>query len=133
MYFMNFQFIGPDSAPTRPPQASPGSARTGRMKRLFGTTRPTSTVIYRAQGSESEEWATPQHLVDLSGENVPALDADELASCADERRYEDAVAEDYEIGDQAGVDGTRSLFVKGQKLESWDYATVQAAVVAAQP
>ena len=63
---------------------------------------------------------------------MPALDADELASCIDERRFEDAVAADYELGQQAGVDGTPSLFVNGQKLESWGFEAVQAAVAVAR-
>ena len=91
------------------------------------------TYVYRAQGPESEAWATPELLVDLAREYVPALDADELASCIDERRFEDAVAADYELGQQAGVDATPTVFVNGQKLESWGFEAVQAAVAAAQP
>lgn len=126
MYFMNFQFIGPDST-------TAGIAGECAYRQDEAAFWDYKTYIYRAQGPESGEWATPELLVDLAREYVPALDADELASCIDERRYEDAVAVDREIGNQAGVDGTPSLFVDGQKLESWDYATVQAAVKAAQP
>jgi protein-disulfide isomerase len=126
MYFMNFQFIGPDST-------TAGIAGECAYRQDEAAFWDYKTYIYRAQGPESEEWATPELLVDLAREYVPALDADALAQCIDERRYEDAVAADREIGDQAGVDGTPSLFVNGQKLESWDYATVQAAVEAAQP
>jgi Protein-disulfide isomerase len=126
MYFMNFQFIGPDST-------TAGIAGECAYRQDEAAFWDYKTYIYRAQGPESEEWATPQLLVDLARENVPALDADELANCIDERRHEDTVVEDYEIGQQAGVSGTPSLFVNGQKLESWDYATVQAAVAATQP
>ena len=126
MYFMNFQFIGPDST-------TAGIAGECAYRQDEAAFWDYKTYLYRSQGPESEEWATPELLVNLAREYVPALDADALAQCIDERRYEDAVATDYEIGQQAGVNATPTLFVNGQKLESWDYATVQSAVETAQP
>lgn len=126
MVFMNYQFLGPDST-------TAGIAGECAYRQDEAAFWDYKTYIYRAQGPESEEWATPELLVDLAREYVPALDADALASCIDERRHEDAVAADYELGQQAGVDATPTVFVNGQKLESWGFEAVQAAVAAAQP
>ncbi len=126
LYFMNYQFLGPDSTTA----GIAGECALAQDEAAFWNYK---TYVYRAQGPESEAWATPELLVDLAREYVPALDADELASCIDERRFEDAVAADYELGQQAGVDATPTLFVNGQKLESWGFEAVEAAVAAAQP
>ena len=124
LHFMNFQFIGPDSTTA----GIAGECAYSQNPAAFWTYK---AYIYRSQGPESETWATPDHLVNLARENVPALDADALAACIEERRFENAVAADYELGQRAGVDATPTLFVNGQKLESWDYATVEAAVTEA--
>lgn len=126
LHFMNFQFIGPDST-------TAGIAGECAYRQDEPAFWEYKTYLYRSQGSESEEWATPELLVDIAREYVPALNADELASCIAERRYEAEVVADRELGQQAGVDATPTVFVNGQKLESWDYATVEAAVAAAQP
>lgn len=126
LYFMNYQFLGPDSTTA----GIAGECALAQDEAAFWDYK---TYVYRAQGPESEAWATPELLVDLAREYVPALDADELAGCIDERRFEDAVAADYELGQQAGVDATPTVFVNGQKLESWGFEAVQAAVAAAQP
>ena len=126
MSFINFQFIGPSS--TRAGIA--GECAYQQDEAAFWDYK---TYIYRAQGPESEDWATPELLVELAREYVPALDADALAQCIDEGSFEDAVAADYELGQQAGVAATPTVFVNGQKLESWGFEAVEAAVAAAQP
>lgn len=76
MYFMNYQFIGPDSTTV-------GIAGECAYRQDEAAFWEYKTYTYRSQGPESDEWATPQLLADIARENVPALDADELASCLD--------------------------------------------------
>ena len=89
------------------------NAPSGKTKPLFGITRPTSTARRGLRAT-----STPQLLVDIARDNVTALEADELATCIDERRFEDAVVADREIGEQANVDAILTLFANAQKLES---------------
>ena len=126
MYFYNYQFIGPDSV-------TAGIAGECAFRQDEAAFWDYKTYIYRAQGEESETWATPEVLVNLARENVPELDPAALSACIQERRHEDAVTADREAGQAAMVDATPTIFVNDNKLESWDYASVQTAIEAALP
>ena len=125
MYFVNFQFIGPSS--TRAGIA--GECAYQQNEAAFWDYK---TYLYRSQGPEREDWATPRLLVDVARDYVPELDPEALATCIEERRYEDEVRQDADIARAAGVGGTPTLFVNGEQLESWDFRSVRAAVEAAR-
>jgi protein-disulfide isomerase len=97
------------------------------------------TILYRSQGDESTNWATPERLVEIAKEFVPDLDAEALKTCIDEKRFADRVQKDRDMGITAGVQGTPSIFINGQKLESnarsYDeyYEQLKAALNAALP
>ena len=86
------------------------------------------TILYRSQESEGRAWATPSKLEDLAQTYVPELDSSELRACIDEERYLDEVNADKEMGVVAGVQGTPTLFVNGQRLVDYLPQTVQAAI-----
>ena len=125
IYFLNYPFIGPDSAVA----ATAGECVYEQNEAAFWDYKK---FVFRAQGPESEAWATPAFLTDIARNNLPAIDADALQSCTEDETYAERVAQEREMGNAAGVQGTPSVFVNGERLENFQFATVQAAVEAAQ-
>jgi len=125
VYFLNFPFIGPDSTTA----AIAGECVYEQDPAAFWDYK---TFVFRAQGPESEEWATPAFLADIARNNLPGIDADALQSCIEDETYAERVAAEREMGDAAGVQGTPSVYVNGELLESFEFATIQAAVENAQ-
>jgi protein-disulfide isomerase len=75
------------------------------------------TIVYRSQQDERTNWATPEKMVELAKTYVPDINADELKTCLEEKRYADDIQKDRDMGETAGVQGTPSLFVNGKKVE----------------
>lgn len=125
MYFINFQFLGPDSV-------TAGIAGECAYRQDEAAFWEYKTVIYRAQGPENETWATPSRLVELAS-FLGDLDTDALRTCIEERRYEEEVERDSELARQAGATGTPTIVVNGEILSSWSFDAIRSAVDAAQP
>ncbi len=124
LVFVNFPFLGPDSTTA----AIAAECAYHQNEAAFWEYK---TILYRAQGDEREQWATPARLEELA-QNVGDLDAAALHTCIDEQRYADDVTSDLEMGQAIGVNSTPSLFVNGTKLEAAnDYEAVKAAIDAA--
>ena len=124
LVFVNFPFIGPDSTTA----AVAGECAYRQNEAAFWEYK---TVLYRAQGAERAEWATPARLEELA-QNVGDLDAAELRTCIDEQRYAAEVTSDLDMAQAVGVNSTPSLFVNGTKLENAnDYEAVKEAIDAA--
>ena len=122
--FINYQFLGPDSTTA----GIAGECVYQQSEELFWEYK---TIVFRAQGPESQQWATPQRLVQLAREYVPDIDADQLAECLDERRYEDEVLQDRRTAEAAGATGTPTVFVDGEKLSDWSFPAIERAVTQA--
>jgi len=121
LYFFNFPFIGPDSTTA----AVAGECAYQQNEAAFWEYK---TILFRAQGPESQQWATPARLEELAN-NLGDLDAAALRECTEEDRYADLVASERRLGEDAGVTGTPSLYIDGVKLENAnDYSAVQTAI-----
>lgn len=121
LYFFNFPFLGPDSTTA----ALAGECAYHQNEAAFWDYK---TIIFRVQGSESQEWASPSRLEDLAS-NLGDLDAADLRTCVDEERHADEVSADRQLGVDVGVTGTPGLFLNGQKLENANnYDAVKAAI-----
>ncbi len=125
VYFLNYPFLGPDSTTA----AIAGECVYNQDPEAFWDYK---TFVFRSQGPESEEWATPAFLADIARNNLPGIDADALQSCIAGGTYTEQVASERSMGDAAGVQGTPSVFVDGQRLENFEFAAIQLAVEEAQ-
>lgn len=121
LYFINFQFIAPDSV-------TAGIAAECAYRQDARAFWDYKTYIYRSQGPQSEVWATPQRLVAIAREYVPALDAAELEACILERRHEDLVLRDRQIAQAAGINSTPTVVVDGEQVPSPTFEAVSAAI-----
>ncbi|GAA5514823.1 disulfide bond formation protein D [Deinococcus carri] len=87
-------------------------------------------ILFRAQGSESEVWATKNRLKDLAG-SVEGLDQAKFATCLDNDETVAAVDADEKQAQDADVGGTPSIYVNGKLVDSYDATSVSAAIDAA--
>ncbi|MFC4453248.1 DsbA family protein [Deinococcus sonorensis] len=121
LYRINFPFIGPDST------TAAEAAECAYDQKGNDGYNQLSTLIFRAQGEETEQWATKDRLVTLAG-YVDGLDADKLRSCLDSEATKDRVAADTAQANKAGVTGTPSVFVNGVLVSNYSADSVSAAI-----
>lgn len=119
--FVNFHFIGPDSTTA----ALASECAYAQNPSAFWEYK---TVVYRAQGPESQQWATPARLEELAS-NVGDLDAAALRECIDAKTYQAEVDADNEMARGAGIQSTPTLLVDGSAVASaLNYDTVKTAI-----
>lgn len=87
-------------------------------------------IIFRAQGPEDQVWATKSRLKELAG-SVEGIDQARFNTCLDGDETAAAVDADERQAREAGVGGTPSIYVNGRLLQSYDAASVGAAIDAA--
>lgn len=85
-------------------------------------------AIYDNQGDESEDWATPEFLAKFVKENVPKVDIEQLKKNIEEQTYLEQIKSDKQKGVEAGVQGTPTIFVNGEKVARADYASIKEAI-----
>lgn len=121
-HFMNFSFIGPDSNTA----ALAGQAIFHQNNDAYWKFYD---AIYKNQGNEKVQWATPEFLVELAKkENLP-IDYDKLLKDITTKKYQDEVDAHNAFARNNQVTSTPTLFINGQKLDnSMDYNAVKAAI-----
>lgn len=120
-YFMNYQFLAADSITA----GIGGECVYHQNEAAFWNYYNT---LYANQGPESQQWATLDRLVELARLDVPGIDLPELRRCIDEKRYLSDVQADRTAGTNAGVRGTPTLFVNGQKVSNFSFPTLKTAI-----
>ncbi len=124
-YFINFPFIGPDSTTA----AIASECVYEQSEDSFWEYK---TVLFRSQQDESKIWATPEFLTKLAQEYVPDVDTVKMRTCIDEKRYSKDVQNDLDMGRNAGVQGTPSVYVDGDLIQnSNNYELISKAIEAA--
>ncbi|MFD1906330.1 DsbA family protein [Paenibacillus rhizoplanae] len=128
-YFVNLAFIAQDSRTASLAALSVYHQNQEAFWKYFD-------AIYANQGNEDKEWATPDFMVSLAKQLELPVDYDLLRKDIDGRTYEKELDRDIQLGTDAGVTNTPSLFVNGIKvkepfnMEAID-AQIQAATAAA--
>ena len=121
LYFFNYPILGPESRTA----ALAAECAYEQNEAAFWDYK---TILFRAQGGESQAWATPSRLEELA-DNLGELDAGALRQCTDDAARAGAVDDDSRIGRAAGVSGTPSLFIDGEAVENAnDYGAVKALI-----
>ena len=124
LYFINFSLVqnfGIDSETA----AIAGECVYEQNNDAFWLFEP---ALMRAQGQIRYSAAD---LSDLAKQVAPDLDAANLKTCIEERRYKDRVDAERSMGISVGVNGTPSVFVNGKKLETPSFESIKAAIEAA--
>lgn len=85
-------------------------------------------ALYNNQKSERQDWATQDFLMNLAREKTEGLDYEQLQSCVSNRETINKVQQDRNIGKNAGVTGTPSIYVNGNYIQNWKYTSLRAAI-----
>lgn len=120
-YFINYQFIGPDST-------TAGVAGECILRQDEDAFWQYHDAMYRNQGPESQVWATPDFILSLVRNNVDGVNTTELEQCIADGAYRNAVDQDFRIGNSVGVTGTPTLFVDGQRVRDLSYGSISRAI-----
>ena len=122
LHFMNFPFLGPDSTTA----ALAAQSVFHQSNEAFWKF---NDALYKKQGNESVQWATPEFLTNLIRSDGIAVDANKVLEDINKKTYASEVDEHYSKGHAAGVTGTPSIFINGVKFSnSLDYGSIKAAI-----
>lgn len=125
-YFINYAFLDQNFAgDTSTRAAVAGECVVNQDEEQFWNFHK---AVYDNQGPERQDWATKDFLMDLARENTEGLDYEELNACISNRETIDKVQKDRSIGRNAGVTGTPSVYVNGDKIQNWQYNSLRAAI-----
>lgn len=129
LYKINFPFLGERVAINDSVLAAEAAEcaydQTGNAG-YFGM----STLIFRAQGDETQVWATKAKLEELAG-SVDGLDLAKFKTCLDTDATKARVEADKKQATDAGVNATPSIFVNGVLATDFSAATIGKAIDAA--
>ena len=89
-----------------------------------------STILFRAQGPEDQIWASRDKLVELAG-SAEGVDPTKLGQCLDANTTKARVDADKKQGDDAGVNGTPSVYVNGVLVANFSADEIGKAIDAA--
>ena len=121
MYKLNFPFIGPDST------TAAEAAECAYQQKGDAGYNSFATLLFRAQGNEQTQWATPAKMEELAG-YVDGIDAAKFKTCVDTEATKSQVDADNAQATKAGVNATPSVFVNGVLAGDYSVATVSAAI-----
>ncbi|MCR8632647.1 MULTISPECIES: DsbA family protein [Paenibacillus] len=121
-HFMNFTIIGPDSNTAALAGQSVFHQNNDAYWKFYD-------ALYKNQGDEKVQWATPQFLVDLAKkENLP-IDYDKLMLDITSKKYQNEVDAHNAFARKNQVNSTPTLFINGKKFDnSMDYNAIKAAI-----
>lgn len=106
--FMHYPFIGDDSF------------TAAYASEVISTNYPDAfwkfhEEVYAQQQDERLIWATPEKLAEIAAATVPSLDTEAFKKQLTDKQYNQQVNQDKNIGDNAGVQGTPSVYVNGKQ------------------
>ncbi|MBY6293980.1 thioredoxin domain-containing protein [Nanohaloarchaea archaeon H01] len=121
-YWMNYAFLGQDS--TEAAVAGECVHNQANTSQYWDFHK----AVYANQGSENSGWVTTDRMVEIARSNTEGLDYDSLRQCINNQETISEVQSDRSQGSSAGVTGTPSVYVNGEKLPRTNYASIQAAI-----
>jgi len=120
-YFINYQFIGPDSTTA----GIAGECVFNQNEDAFWQFHD---AMYANQGPESQMWATPEFILNQVRQSVDDVNEADLEQCIAQGTYRSAVEKDFQIGNASGVRGTPSVYVNGQKISDLSFPAISNAI-----
>lgn len=111
MYFINYQFLGPDSLLA-------GTAGEIIYKQNPDAFWQFHKAMYEHQPPKDTIWATQDYLVDFVEENVDGIDVEQFAKDLKEFKYFEEVKVDYEDAKHLSVESTPTIHIDGEKIDS---------------
>jgi protein-disulfide isomerase len=120
--FTNTQIIGPDSL-------TASEASEAVYKQNPEAFWKFHDAMYKNQGDETKQWATPAFLVDLIKKHVPEVNAEQIATDLEKKTFQKQAKEDNAKFDATGITGVPAVFVNGKYIENGlNYSDIKAAI-----
>lgn len=120
--FFNNPIIGPDSTTA----GAAGLAVYHQNEQAFWTFYE---ALYKNQGEESKQWATPAFLLDLAKKEKLQVNLDQLQADLKAGTYEKAVQKEYEFAKNAGITQTPTIFINGKEVSNpFDYNEIKSMI-----
>ncbi len=126
LVFINFPFLAPDSTTA----AVAGECVYRQDADKFWDFHH---ALYRAQGPESERWATPDRLMQIARSSTTGLDYGALRTCITQQQTMDAVRRDRALAESFSVSATPAVYVDGQPVDDWRIGNLGDAIDRAAP
>jgi protein-disulfide isomerase len=121
-YFMNLAFIGKDSFTAAYAAQSVFHQNNDAFWKYYD-------ALFKNQGNEYIEWATPDFLVDLAKKEGLEIDFNKLQSDIESSTYASEVDEHIAKARSSGVSSTPTVFVNGVKIDNpFDYNALKAEI-----
>jgi protein-disulfide isomerase len=121
-YFTNTQIIGPDSL-------TAGEAGEAVFKQNPQAFWKYYDVVYKNQGNEAVQWATPAFLVDLIKKNIPEVDAKKVSDDLTKKTFQKQAQDDNLKFNATGIGGVPAILVNGKYIENGlSYSDIKAAI-----
>lgn len=121
-YFMNNAFIGPDSYTA----AAASEAVYYQNEKAFW---PFVDAVYKYQGVENEQWATPEFLVSLAKQEKLEIDYDQLAKDLQSGTFDSQVRDDVQFATNAGITSTPTILVNDRVVSNpFDYNEIKKLI-----
>lgn len=121
-YFINNPILGPDSYTA----AAAGEAIYQQNDQAFWAY---VNALYKHQGNENEQWATPEYLVSLARQEKLEINYDQLAKDLEAGTFEDRVRDDYNFANDSGITSTPTLLINGKEVSNpFDYKEIKKLI-----
>jgi protein-disulfide isomerase len=124
LYFMNYTIIGPDSTTAALAAQSVFHQNNDSYWKYYD-------ALYKKQGNERVQWATPDFLTELARTENIGVDLNKLKQDIASKTYQSEIDAHNRLAKSKGVTGTPTLFLNGVKMDDktpFDYKFLKAAV-----
>jgi len=124
LYFMNFTIIGPDSTTAALAAQSVYHQNNDSFWKYYD-------ALYKKQGNERIQWATPEFLTELARTENIGVDIEKLKSDIANKTYQNEVDAHNRFAKSQGLHGTPTLFLNGVEMDDqapFDYKVLKTAI-----
>ncbi|HZG15561.1 MAG TPA: thioredoxin domain-containing protein [Candidatus Bathyarchaeia archaeon] len=120
--FLNNPILGPDSYTA----AAAGEAIYHQNEQAFW---PFLEAVYKHQGDERQQWATPEFLVNLVKQEKLEINYDQLAKDLEAGTFDKKVREDEAFAVNSGITSTPTLLINGKLVQNpFDYNEIKQLI-----
>ncbi len=113
LYFLNYDYLNTENGESSTRAAIAGECMYRQSEEQFWSFH---NNIYSEQGSQDDEWATTDYLIELAQQSTAGMNYTELESCITSEETLEHVNQDKRTGIDMNVGFVPSVFIDGEKI-----------------